>query len=455
MRFFLLIYLLCSFLKVQGDEHIWNVGMEEAFQTVMLKENEIGKEGMMADRDWDVFERVNKPFQCSLPDGPMLKKEDIHISTVSFRLRDLFMIPNVENGFVTSWKLVNQEGYETGTIEVFLGSSPKYLRRYLRTIYQMNCARVMDKSWMMDKTTKGGIWYMCYTHVNQGAVFLALKGNLAITMDVVSERKQVRFNIEDVQELFRLLVGEKKYEFPGDDLKFALEKKRKRAIARERKREEERRKREEVWELEKWKKDPCYQMPSLCDEVMAYDSSRAPVGLLKHGEVLNEELIIPNTHEGRITLDMVKKWGGKSFQVMEGVGHLRNGMHAELEPCGKLEETMEHGARVEILVAHARSRKEAMELLLKLRFYDLRNTKRDPKDVAASTVIKPRKVGDFDLGCGPVLGADGALVKGSEQSAVYFLRGNTAVMVISTDPGYPVLGMARKLDAALQGKGIK
>ena len=187
-------------------------------------------------------------------------------------------------------------------------------------------------------------------------------------------------------------------------------------------------------------------MPSLCDKVMAYDKTLAPVEMLKHAEALSEELVIPNVHEGRVTLEILKKWGGKSFRV-EGVGHLRNGIH------GKLEETMERGSCVEILVAHARSRKEAMELLLRLRFYDPRNTKRDPRDIAASTIIKPGKVGDFDLGCGSALGPDGALVKNSGESAMYFLRGNTAVMVLSTDPGYSVLGMARKLDAALEGKG--
>ena len=257
-----------------------------------------------------------------------------------------------------------------------------------------------------------------------------------------------------IECLFDVFLDKAKHIKGGEELDVALKKRRDREKERKALIEKEYKKKREAEELEKWKKDPCYGMPSLCDEAMAYDSSLAPVELLKHGESLSEEVVIPNMHEGRITLDLVKKWSGKSFRV-EGVGHLRNGIHAELKPCGKLEETMEHGARVEILVAHARSRKEAMELLLKLRFYDPRNTKRDLRDVAAATVVKPGKVGDFDLGSGLVLGPDGALVKGSDQSAVYFLRGNTAVMVLSTDPGYSVLGMARKLDAALEGKGGK
>ncbi len=255
-----------------------------------------------------------------------------------------------------------------------------------------------------------------------------------------------------IEYLFDVFLDKAKHIKGGEELDVALRKRRDREKEREELREKEYRKKQETEELEKWKKDPCYGMPSFCDKAMAYDSSLAPVELLKHGESLSEELVIPNVHEGRVTLEILKKWGGKSFRV-EGVGHLRNGIHAKLKPSGKLEETMERGSCVEILVAHARSRKEAMELLLRLRFYDPRNTKRDPRDIAASTIIKPGKVGDFDFGCGSALGPDGALVKNSGESAMYFLRGNTAVMVLSTDPGYSVLGMARKLDAALEGKG--
>lgn len=80
---------------------------------------------------------------------------------------------------------------------------------------------------------------------------------------------------------------------------------------------------------------------------------------LKDGESLSGELVIRNSHEGRVTLDLVKKWGGKSF-CLEGVGHLRNGVYAVLKPFGKLKETVEQDARVKILVAYARSRKKAV-----------------------------------------------------------------------------------------------
>lgn len=224
-------WIICVFYSmslVKGEERIWSLEVDEASQTVTLKKDEVIKEWMMADRDWETFKRVNKPFQCDLPKGPILKKEDIHVSALPFRLRDLFMIPSVENGSVTSWKLINREGYQTGTIEVSLGSSPRYLRRCLRTSYQMSCSKMLDKSWVIDKTTEEGIWYMHYIYINQSSVFIALRGNLAITMNGVGDEEKIRFNVEDVRELFQLLLGEKKYEFPGDDLKLALEKEKKR-----------------------------------------------------------------------------------------------------------------------------------------------------------------------------------------------------------------------------------
>lgn len=231
-----LAWISCIFWAMslaKGEERIWSLEVDEASQTAILKKDEVAKEWMMADRDWETFKRANKPFQCDLPKGPILKKGDIRVFALPFRLRDLFMIPMIQKGSVTSWKLVNREGYHTGTINVLLGSSPQYLRRYLRTSYQMSCSRALNKSWVIDKTTEEGIWYMRYIRINQSSIFIALLGNLAITVDVVNDGEQIRFNVEDVRELFQLLLGEKKYEFPGDDLKLALEKDKKRAIARE------------------------------------------------------------------------------------------------------------------------------------------------------------------------------------------------------------------------------
>ncbi len=71
------------------------------------------------------------------------------------------------------------------------------------------------------------------------------------------------------------------------------------------------------------------------------------------------------------------------------------------------------------------------------------------EEACSSTVIHPGKVGDFDLGVQPVLSPSGVIVPNSENSAVYFVRGTTAVMVVTTIPNMSVLPVARKLDALL------
>ena len=347
------------------------------------------------------------------------------------------------------WVLRDKAGNLLGYVYMYLFKTEQEARNLLKSDLASPTPLTLKDVWGKD----GVCCVFQEIEKNSQSFLYATRGNLAFSARGPRDRDVWDVKLaESVLDFFldpsTWVSADKK------EVAAALARRKARLLEVERRKEAEYKKKQEARELEKWKKDPCYGMPSLCDEAMAYDSSRAPVELLKHGESLSEELEIPNMHEGQITMDLIKRWSGKSFRV-EGVGHLRNGIHAELKPCGKLEEAMERGARVEILVAYARSRKEAMDLLLRLRFYDLLNTKRDPRDVAAATVVKPGRVGDFDLGSGPVLGSDGALVKGSDQSAVYFLRGNTAVMVLSTDPGYSVLGIAKKLDTALQEKGDK
>ena len=415
---------------------------------------------------WKELESVKESFRFKMDKSQWVDRKNIAVLKEPLMLNGKIMMSRLDGERDLFWSLIDEAGNDCGGVQLYWSSSIVHLQRLLVILadpYPPDSTGSLNG--YQERLEEKGLWCLCRVVEGEKLQFKCfMQGNLGLVFywnrDDESNKK---FHAEDARELFRLLRGEATCVPPGDKLQPALAKRNQRLkkLAAElekkleihqREKEKKRKIEEAAQELEKWKKEPCYQMPSLCDKAIAYDSSQAPVELLKHGEVLNGELVIPNVHEGKITLDLVKKWGGKSFRV-EGVGHLRNGVHAKLEPCGKLEEIMEQGSHVEILVAYARSRKEAMELLLKLRFYDPRNTKRDPRDVAAATVVKPGKVGDFDLGSGSVLGPDGALVKGSEQSAVYFLRGNTAVMVLSTDPGYPVLGMAWRLDFALEGKG--
>lgn len=174
--------------------------------------------------------------------------------------------------------------------------------------------------------------------------------------------------------------------------------------------------------------------------------------LLRHEEVLSEELQIPNVHEGCMHFALFH--GGIEHGLYLGMfQELRHGAHAVLNPVTPWDDTLTRSDFIEILVAHARSRKEAMELLLKMRFYDPLGRKRDVRAVAAETDMGNSKktglVGDFDMFAGSVC-APGENRSGAKiASSVYFLRRNTAVMLVSSDPRYSVLSLARILDDRL------
>lgn len=427
----MLLSTICFCSCMAFGEPVWRIGPDGAVMVEMELD-------ILGEKDGDKGFDENVPVKRKI-----WSRKDIVIPQTDLKCGEYLFLRDGKN----RWVLMDKEGARQGDVCMYLYQTEREARKFLKN-------GLLSPNRMTLKDVWGREGTCCIFHEKKDVphpFLYAMRGNLAFSVGGPYNRDV--WNVKLAESILDFFLDKTSW-IPADEKEVAAALTRRKAMLADLKlrKEAEYEKEQEAKEREKWKKEPCYQMPPLCGEAMAYDSSRAPVELLKHGESLSGEVVIPNVHEGRITLDLVKKWSGQSFRV-EGVGHLRNGVHAELKPCGKLEETMERGSCVEILVAYARSRKEAMELLLKLRFYDPRNTKRDPRDVASATVVKPGKVGDFDLGCGPALGPDGALVKESEQSAVYFLRGNTAVMVLSTDPGYPVLGMAQKLDAALEGNG--
>ena len=68
--------------------------------------------------------------------------------------------------------------------------------------------------------------------------------------------------------------------------------------------------------------------------------------------------------------------------------------------------------------------------------------------------VRPGWVGDFDICTKPRFNWEGSLIEGSEKSAVYFMRGNTAAYFIADNPSYDVRPLARMLDIQLK-KGMK
>ncbi|MBT9448884.1 hypothetical protein ICN84_02215 [Akkermansia glycaniphila] len=114
-------------------------------------------------------------------------------------------------------------------------------------------------------------------------------------------------------------------------------------------------------------------------------------------------------------------------------------------------------------IYHAFYPTEARQTLFAWNMYaDERGTLRiaeQPGDFTMLTAIdnmnvRPGWVGDFDICTKPRFNWEGALVEGSEKSAVYFMRGNTAAYFIADNPSYNVLPLARMLDQQLK-KGLE
>lgn len=452
MKYLLLMCFFYLWSMAYGGEKIWSLGVDIKDKSLIVEQIPNPDDTIKVTRgEWDLYERLHKTFQSKLPEGKILQPKNIQLSGVPFRLNGQFMIPDIDEQSVNRWILVNRDGYQVGSIEVFLSDAPKYLRWYL--LFRASDFRALKAGvdWVRDKVEEGGTWAMYLADFEDDRIALVgIRGNLGVLFRE-DNVEQARFNCEDMQEFFQLLLGEKAYDVAGDDLKMALAKDRKRCAVRQQVYQDNLRKELEKRELARWENDPCYGLPMICKELLSNTALECPATLLKHTESLVEDLMMPNIHEGKVTVKLLEQWGGKKFSVVAR-DDKRNGLHVILTPKMAI---WPKGTHIEILTAHARSRKEAMDLLLRLRFYEPTNTGRDTEDMAASTVMNPRKVGDFDMNGGSVLGADGSLLKDSEESAVYFLRGNTAVMVISTYPGYSVLSMARKLDDALQKKKVE
>ncbi|MBT9449249.1 hypothetical protein ICN84_04065 [Akkermansia glycaniphila] len=114
-------------------------------------------------------------------------------------------------------------------------------------------------------------------------------------------------------------------------------------------------------------------------------------------------------------------------------------------------------------IYHAFNPTEARQTLFAWNMYaDERGTPRiveKPGDFTMQAAIdnmnvRPGWVGDFDICTKPRFNWEGALVEGSEKSAVYFMRGNTAAYFIADNPSYDVRPLARMLDEQLQD-GLK
>ncbi len=108
---------------------------------------------------------------------------------------------------------------------------------------------------------------------------------------------------------------------------------------------------------------------------------------------------------------------------------------------------------VTCIVVHFNSQRQARNVLAQMR-YSVTTGDSNLNFIAKNTRVKPGLVGDYDLALKPMLDANGAIIPRSEESALFFTRGNTAVMLHSSNEGYSVLPIARAIDAELK-RGIE
>lgn len=385
-----------------------------------------------------------------LLNGGMWKPEDIVPPEGNVACGDKFLLPESEGGR-ECWILMDREGNECAHLDVYLFESERMARKEF-ILERESFSQLGDLVvWGKDVAGERGTW--CMYRLSGKSVDcpeFAVRGNLGI--DFWTGGRDFSISLPEVEQLFDLFLDRKNHIAAGEELNRALEKKRKRRAEYDRKKKEQYLMVEKIGPEERRRMDPWYGMPELCRTIAGFGREQAPVDLLRHEEVLSEELQIPNVHEGCMHFALFH--GGFEHGLYLGMfQELRHGAHAVLNPVVPWDDTLTRSDFIEILVAHARSRKEAMELLLKMRFYDPLGRKRDVRAVAAETDMGNSKktglVGDFDMFAGSVCasGENGSGVKTA--SSVYFLRGNTAVMLVSTDPRYSVLSVARKLDGAL------
>lgn len=111
--------------------------------------------------------------------------------------------------------------------------------------------------------------------------------------------------------------------------------------------------------------------------------------------------------------------------------------------------------RTHLMIAQCGTRTLALETLARMRFWEAQRWHKGPqeltaKEVAAQTNTSSKLVGDFSLFLKGGLDKFGNLSPDGPYSSIFFLRGTTAVGLVSDNPTRSVLPLAKKLDTELK-----
>ncbi len=189
----------------------------------------------------------------------------------------------------------------------------------------------------------------------------------------------------------------------------------------------------------RWGRDECDGCTPFVSDVFGLKSPR----------YWDEGLRFPNVNEGVGGMKFLKSFYKKhAFSVVR-----ESGGDAELDVTFCVD-----GINVRYIVYHLYTYTEAWKEIFSMCVRKTDGQRREvyiqekegrESELAKGLKLNPGLVGDLDVCIRRRTGEDGALIPGSERSALYFIRGNTAVGIFSDDPTYNALPLARALDKQL------
>lgn len=165
--------------------------------------------------------------------------------------------------------------------------------------------------------------------------------------------------------------------------------------------------------------------------------ARVPLSL---GKIIQDDNIVNVFHES----DLAPPWKQRVAQAESK----QQGLHLILKNNNNTKQIL-------LSIARFESPAEAQARVVQSRYYDYLQKGQHyftEERVKNHTVINPRLVGEFDLSLKHQFDPSGCVIPKSNESAIYFQRGDTAVMIASQDPRISVLPLAKHIDQVLVKK---
>lgn len=334
---------------------------------------------------------------------------------------------------------------------IFENSSLNYWS--LPSIYKEHV--LSDDCWVMTK----GDDVLCFTYKNAGLAFKGFADPATfVTPETVKTRyASVREMLPVLKALSLILDGKAPAVYDLDlaqEKLMAFNRSVKQRDQKARKLSDIRWKQEEKrWE-EKKKLTPAYGIPGKFPFDMRGSSDLSEGKkwkdfysyFLSFALSPDKKVILPNTNRGSISTTWLKEvWNkGKVEVVSERENGLMARLHTDDEDSDK--------ADVWLFVGYCQSQAVAMKELFSRRLQKTpdKSEQWSWDDEVATVAVNPFKIGDYNLGKHGVMGDFGGIIPSSNESAIFFVNGNTVVALISMNPSYSVLSLAEQINKRLE-----